>query len=372
MPAKESIALADDEANELALQAGIEEILAAAGNGEIGQDVLADLLAHELAALHKLMLRLSAASHNVLGWAEIINADERAAGQPESDSAAADVAAARLIGGASRLMETVRQGLAVLARLRPEAQGEGIWLALTWMDGRCSDEELQRRIAATRAARAANDPPRPKPSVSPTARDLRALAGKTALELADELRAREIADLAADERCGVAFLSRLYAHELATSHGLMMRLGGAADRGLDRAVAARKEPAVSLQLSGVVARLGDRFRRGVVTLQRLSGGSGGPDKIAGLVWGGPDGGPSSGETAPANDALTPAASAGHGVQCSDSDGGAAPCGRPSSPQHGRPHEAAPASDPVISAGHGVDPSETADEGQTGGNPSAAA
>jgi hypothetical protein len=317
MLAKDSIALADHEANELALEAGIEEILAAAGNGEIGQDVLADLLAHELAALHRLMLRLSAASHNVLGWAEIINMDERAAGQPASDTSAADVAAARLIGGASRLMETVRQGLAVLARLRPEATGEGIWLALTWMDGRCSDEELQQRIAATKAARAANDPPRPRPSLSPAARDLRALAGRTALDLADEVRVREMADLAADERYGVAFLSRLYAHELATSHGLMMRLGGAADRGLERAVTAREEPAVSLQLSGVVARLGDRFRRGVVTLQRLSGGPGGPGKIAGMVWAGP----SQREAAPANDAPNPAAvpavSAGHGVDPSE-------------------------------------------------------
>jgi hypothetical protein len=312
MPAKESIALADHEANELALEAGIEEILAAAGNGEIGSDVLADLLAHELAALHKLMLRLSAASHNVLGLTEIINADEQAAGKPPSDSGPADVAAARLVGVASRLMETMRQGLAVLARLRPEAAGEGVWLALHWMDGRCSDEELQRRIAATKAARAANDPPRPKPSLSPAAHDLRALAGKTALDLADEVRVREIADLIADERYGVAFLARLYAHELGASHGLMMRLAGAADRGLDRAVAARVEPAVSVQLSGVVARLGDRFRRGVVTLQRLSGGPGGPGKVAGMVWAGPDGGYKRGDAAN-NDATLAAASAGHGV-----------------------------------------------------------
>jgi hypothetical protein len=372
MPTKDSMALADQETSELALEAGIEEILAAAANGEIGQDVLADLLAHELVALHRLMLRLSAASHNVLGLAEEINADEQGAGKPPSDSGPADVAAARLVGVASRLMETMREGLAVLARLRPEATGEGVWLALHWMDGRRSNEELQRRIAATKAARAANDPPRPKPSLSPAAQDLRALAGKTALDLADEVRVREIADLAADERYGVAFLARLYAHELGASHGLMMRLAGAADRGLDRAVAARVEPAVSVQLSGVVARLGDRFRRGVVTLQRLSGGSGGPGKVAGMVWAGPDGGPSSGETVAANDALIPAASAGHGVDPFESDVGAAPCGRPASPQHGRPHEGAPASDPVISAGHGVDPSETADEGQAGGNPSAAA
>jgi len=340
---------ANQEAAALALQAGIEEIMAAAADGEIGSDMLADLLAHELVALHRLMLRLSAASHQLLCAAEEAIIADRAAGKPDPDTAATDLAAAGLVGVGSRLMETMRQGLVALVRCRPEVAGEGVWIALSWLDGRCSDEELQRRLAEAKAQRAANEPPRAAPSLSPRARELRALADDAALLLAEQAGVKSMAGLAADERLGRAFLLRLFAHELGAGHGLMMRLASAADRAFDRAVEAREEPVAALRLSGVVARLGDRFRRGMLTLHRLPGGpGGGPEKVAGYVWGGRgNGGYKPGvPAAPANDALdpaaVPAASAGHGVHHRNSPSAAVVALR-------RPA----AADPASPAGHGV-------------------
>lgn len=313
---QDQIDRANHEAAELALENGIEALMAGAIDPEIGDDVLADLLAHELTAIHTLMMRLTGKTHGVLDWCVTQENAAREAARPEPETGPVGRAAARLAGVASRLMETMRQGLVVLARLRPEAVGEGQWIALSTLDGRCSEEELLRRIAALKAARAANEPARGKARPSRKAQDLRALVDRDALELAAEAGAATLAPLAADESLGVAFLARLLGHELGAEHGLMMRFAGTANRAFDRAIAAHQEPAVALTLSGTAARLADRFRRGMLTLQRLSAGPGGPNKVAGLVWGGihsniPD-------ATPANDAPdSAAATAGHGVDPSE-------------------------------------------------------
>jgi len=97
----------------------------------------------------------------------------------------------------------------------------------------------------------------------------------------------------------------------------MMRFTGGAGRALERAIASNEDPAVALQLAGVAARLGDRFRRGLLTLRHLEDGPDGkPGKFIGLVWGGPEATPAAAGSAPANDTLDPAAAtpatAGHG------------------------------------------------------------
>jgi hypothetical protein len=352
MTPTDPIQQAEHEAVELALQNGIEELMAGAADPEVGPDVLADLLAHELTAMHRLAMRLSGAAQGVLDWSVERDDAAQEAGAPDPAVDTADLSAARLAGVASRLMESMRQGLVALARCRPAAEGEGVWVVLSWLDGRCSDEELQRRIAARKAAKAANDPEPGKPAPSPQARELRALAAGVALQLAQEAKVKEMAALAADERRGVGFLARLFAHELGAEHGLIMRLAGSADLALDRAVDARTEPATALRLAGVVARLGDRFRRGVLTLQRLARGpGGGPGKVAGMVWGGLHEGYKPGAAVPANDApdpaAAPAATAGHGVHRSFS---APTAGSDSAAQAGP----LPAPTDPLSAGHGVD------------------
>jgi hypothetical protein len=294
MTSEQRLAAANQEAADDALEAGPEAIMAGAADAEAGPAVLADLLAHELAAGHRLMLRLAAAADAMLDWgADEPSADERSA---------AEQAAGRLAAAASRLMEQLRQGLAALRRCRPDAEEEGVWLALRWLEERCPPEELERRVAAAKAAKAANDLASESPALSQRAQLARSLAAEEAAELAAAARVATQADAAADEQAGLGFLARLFAHELGTSHGLMMRLTGATHAALDRATAAAAEPAGALRLSGIVARLGGRFRRGLLTLAGLAGGPDGkPRKIAGTVWGGPE----------------PTRSAGHGVHRSD-------------------------------------------------------
>ena len=293
MTPEQRLAAADQEAADDALEAGPEAIMAGAADSEAGPAVLADLLAHELAAGHRLMLRLAAAADAVLDW----GADEPAA----AERSAAELAAGRLAAAASRLMEQLRQGLVALRRFRPDAAEEGIWLALRWLEERCSPEELERRVAAARAAKAANDPVS-EPALSQRARLARSLAAEEAAELAAAARVATQANAAADEAAGLGFLARLFAHELGASHALMMRLTGSAHAGLDHAAATAAEPVGALRLSAIVARLGGRFRRGLLTLTGLAGGPNGkPRKIAGTVWGGPE----------------PSLSAGHGVHRPD-------------------------------------------------------
>lgn len=71
MTTEETIAAAEREAIELAVKAAPEELLAGAVNREAGPGVLADLLAHELVASHRLMQRIAAAGDDLLNWSEV-------------------------------------------------------------------------------------------------------------------------------------------------------------------------------------------------------------------------------------------------------------------------------------------------------------
>src|SRR6185312_9488729 len=159
--------------------------------------------------------------------------------------------------------------------------------------------------------------------LSERAQAVRAAAMADAAGLAKEAGVAELAVAATAEASGTYFLGRLFALELGAIHDLTMRLAGCADRAFDRAVETEEEPAAALQLSGAVARLGDRFRRGLHALRQFDGGPDKPRKIAGTVWGGPE--PSLYRGGPANDAqdqpaAAPAVSipAGHGVHRSES------------------------------------------------------
>lgn len=296
---------ADREAAELGAMAGPAELLAGAADDEAGAEVRADLLAQGLAVSHRLMLRLCAAAEAVLDWSRLTAADA-ALDAPGVDTTKADQAAARIAAAASRLMEQVRLGLVALRRLRPAADDEGVWLALHWLDERCPPEELELRIAAAKAARTANAAaadPKARP-LSARARARREAAAESALRLAEEARGGKVLALAVDRGLGARFLERVYAHQLGAAHALMMRLAGAADRALDRAVDRKEEPAAALRLSGVVARIGDRYRRGHLALVKLEGDRG-PARPANPVWGGAGGGYDA--------AANPAPTAGHGV-----------------------------------------------------------
>src|SRR5215510_14496206 len=186
MTTEETIADALAEAEDLAVQAAPEQLLRGAIDRECGPLVLADLLAHELVASHRQMQRIAAATHGILNHsAPIADGDEPPAAPAEANPAA-DLAAARLAAVAGRLMEQVRLGLIALRRVRPDlpVDEDGIWLALRWEEERCSPEELARRVADAKAARARLNPPTPKvPPLSPRAADVRAKAMAAAAKL---------------------------------------------------------------------------------------------------------------------------------------------------------------------------------------------
>src|SRR5262249_36369629 len=256
MTREQRIATAEQEAADQALAAGPEAIMAGCADAETGPGLLGDLLAQELAAGHRLMLRIAAAANNMLDWG---------AEAGDSDPAAADLAAGQLAGVAGRLMEQMRQGVVTLRRHRPDLVDDAMWVALGWQDGDCSDEELLRRVAAARAGRRASPLARPEEpasaiTLSDRATRLRALAADEAAALATEARAGALAEAAADAESGAAFLSRLYAHQLGAGHALMMRIAGGAHRALDGAAAEAVAPTAALRLATIAARLGDRFR----------------------------------------------------------------------------------------------------------------
>jgi hypothetical protein len=243
MTREELFETADREAAEDVYQAGPEGIIAGTVDPAIRPDLAPDLLAHELAACHRLMLRLCAAANAILDWADA------AAGDTES----AELAAGRLAAVASRLMEQLRQGLAVLRRLRPEVR-LGFW----W-------RELIPAEPQDGTAEAPAQPESQTDEPFPPAR-VRAIAASEATELAAVARTGALAAASADTQVGLSFLTRLLAHELGAAHALAMRLTGSAHAALDRATGATAEPTAALRLAGIVARLGLRVRRGLLAL----------------------------------------------------------------------------------------------------------
>lgn len=276
MDFNELYARADQEAAELGSAAIPADLARGTGDAEVGAELLADCLAHEIAACHKLELRLTAAANDVLDWAET-------AGEVTAKDIAADLAAARLAAAAGRLLEQTRLGLVALARLRPPSEAEGVWQVVSFDGTTVSAEEIQRRIAAARAAKAANAPPARQPSARAEA--VRAAALETAAEFAAEAGVADIAAVGADARHGMGFLRRLFSHALAAGHGLMMRLTGRTGRAFDHARAAQREPTEAQRLVQAAARLAERVRRGILAWIELAQARQG---AGGMVWGGPD------------------------------------------------------------------------------------
>lgn len=109
-PKPEPLSAADAAARALAQEANSLD-LALAAAGDSGAVTLTQFLAHELAAGHRIMMRLAAKADAALDRA------------PDDEAARAGLEAARLAGAAARLMERFRLGLLALAKLR--AAGEG-------------------------------------------------------------------------------------------------------------------------------------------------------------------------------------------------------------------------------------------------------
>jgi hypothetical protein len=325
MTEQEQIRKAEAEVARLAALAAEPPIAAAAADPEVGDEVLADLSAPELAAAHAMMMQLASAAGAVLDWPfgppGLAQPGEVAAHDRNDaiDLAPAALAAARLAGGACRMMEQVRLGLA--ARGSPPAPDDH-WRALSWGEELCSEAELRRRQAAAQAAIAAGSFAAP---VSAGARKVQEHARASAAVLAAEVGAGNLAVAIADPSDD--FLCRVFAHELASAHGLYMRLASRFAPALARATRRRQEPVAALRIANACARLSVRLGRGRATLAKVRksraggpGGSGGGRRRthsdAAGNWTGPYGGSVPPEPAPS--AAQGPVLAGHGVDRPDS------------------------------------------------------
>jgi hypothetical protein len=268
-------------AADLAQAAGAFELSAgAAVAGAEGRRFRARLLADELAAGHRVMMRLAA------------QADDAIAGASSLDGRFAlpfDLLAARFAGTAGRLMDQFRRGAVSLPKIAgPDGEGEDRWVGVCFEnENLCSPEEADRRLAAAKAARAAARRESPDPKAPPPTPDQLAAVAR-ADEAARQLAAAAEA-AALTTRDDPAARQRLFLDQLAAGHRMMMRLAGRADRQIDclGAPGAEPEPArrAVLRLSSAMARLTERVRLGLLALDRMGvNPDGGPGKVTGYYW----------------------------------------------------------------------------------------
>jgi hypothetical protein len=267
-------------AADLAHFAGADALAAgAAVAGEEGRRLRARLLSDELAAGHRVMMRLAARADY---------AASNAAAFGGRDGLPFDLLAARFAGSAGRLMDQFRGGaLSLPALAGPDGEGEERWVGVCFEDEALAPpEERERRLARAKAARAAAqglDPESPQ-SPPPTAAEQAALADAAAAarRFVAEAQAETLAE-------GATPRERLVLDQVAAGHRMMMRLAGRADAQIDRLGAPDAEPETTqravFRLSGTAARLMERVRLGLLAVERLSAGpGGGPRKVTGYYW----------------------------------------------------------------------------------------
>jgi hypothetical protein len=108
-----------------------------------------------------------------------------------------------------------------------------------------------------------------------------------ALALAVAAGAGNLAAAAAQRTSVADTLSALMGHELAVGHRLMMRLAAEVDAMIGNIATSKPEDRVGLEaarLAGVVARLMERYRVGVMALHKLRGKQGLGETIIRLGW----------------------------------------------------------------------------------------
>src|SRR5262245_22596946 len=131
-------------AADLAQSAGAFDISAgAAVAGTAGRRFQARLLADELAAGHRVMMRLAAKADYAIG---------SAAAMGDSSALPFDLLAARFAGTAGRLMDQFRRGAVSLPKVAgPDGEGEDQWVGVCFEgEPLCTPEEADRRLATAK------------------------------------------------------------------------------------------------------------------------------------------------------------------------------------------------------------------------------
>ena len=266
--------------DQLAAAAGAGELAAAAAiDAEEGDKFLQALLADQMAAAHLLTMRMAAAADRAIGAA----AD--GVGQGEGNLPLFDLAAARFAGAAARLNGRYGRGLHTLRALAgPAAADEEIeWVGFNLpLNGEheLSPEEKARRINREIFYRKLNQ--------TWPGSDRESSARRRSLDAAEQARLAAGGSAARNllAATGVEALAgpsnaqqtKLFTHQLAAAHRLMMRLSSRTDAVVTAAADPLDRPE-GLRLAHGAARLMERFRQGVAMLQRFRTGPDAPRRV---------------------------------------------------------------------------------------------
>jgi hypothetical protein len=278
-----------DLPGQLAAAAGAGELAAAAAiDAEEGDKFLHGLLADQMATAHLLTMRMAAAADRAIAAA----ADD--VGRSDDNLPLFDLAAARFAGAAARLNGRYCRGLQTLRALAAPAAEEdediewvGFTLPLYGEDEEMTPAERTRRINREKSYLKLRQLEEGIGRESAAGRRPIDAAEQAALAAAGNA-ARELVTAAGVEPLAVpssAQHTKLFAHQLAVSHRLMMRLSGRADDVVTAAADPLDRPE-GLRLAHGAARLMERFRQGVAMLKRMRTDPDGPRRT-GRYWSGP-------------------------------------------------------------------------------------
>jgi hypothetical protein len=278
-----------DLPEQLAAAAGAGELAAAASiDAEEGDRFLHALLADQMAAAHLLTMRMAAAADRAIGAA----AEE--AGPGEGNLPLFDLAAARFAGAAARLNGRYGRGLQTLRALAAPAAADdediewvGLTLPILGEDQEMTPAERTRRINREKSYRKlkqleaglGRESAAHRRPIDAAERAALAAAGDAARDLVAAAGVQPLAAPSSKPQ------TKLFAHQLAASHRLMMRLSGRADAVVTAAADPLDRPE-GLRLAHGAARLMERFRQGVAMLQRMRTGPDGPRRRE-QYWSGP-------------------------------------------------------------------------------------
>jgi hypothetical protein len=264
-------------ADQLAAACGAADLCAAAAiDAEEGDRFLHARLADQMAGAHLLTMRMAALADRA------INAAAEGAGQNSANLPLFDLAAARFAGAAARLNGRYCRSLQTLRGLAgtPDDNEEDVeWVGIPRMAAQyLTPEERTRRINREKFycsfMRPIDEPD------GETGRAKITAAERARLAAADRAARSLLRDTGVDTLAGTSNSQRrkLFAHQLAVAHRLVMRLTGRADSVIAESADALDRPE-SLRLAYGAARLMERFRQGVAMLQRTSTGPDRPRRI---------------------------------------------------------------------------------------------
>jgi hypothetical protein len=252
---------ADQIAQRLVAAVAPRELAAGARDKEAGPPLFTDLLGHELASSHHVLMRFAAAANAMMG-------KDLGSGRGRARRViAAQLAGARAAASAGRVLDFTRLALVAWGRRRPVADEGERWVFLRMKGTVLTPERIARRRAAAQARLAAQRAAEgtDKPALGPATRDLLAQATRPATALTEAAGAAVLAARVVSAG-GAGFMRRLFTDELVAIHALKSHLDGRSVGALDHALARRQVPLAACRLAEGAARMGDRFRRGLASL----------------------------------------------------------------------------------------------------------